>query len=370
MLGAGVSARAGTRPPSRRTWSGRGHRPAARRRGRRAPRRRGGRVLGHVGDPTLVAARATGLRCARPLDTTLDKDLPRGPDGVPGEGALRQARSADHPRHRGHHAGGGQGRRRGARRRAWSRPRSRPAAAARPAASSWPRPPTRPSSTRRTILGMQIKGLTVNRVLVTPATPPEEEYYFSFLLDRSNRQYLCIASVEGGVEIEEVAKTNPDAVKKIAIDPGSGVDEEKARAIVDEAKFPAALTDQAVEMVLEAVAGLRRGGRHAGRGQPAGPARGRRPRGARRQGVARRQRRLPARGPRGVRDQGRDRPARGQGQGEGPQLRQARRRGRHHRQRRRAGHVDPRRRRVRRRGARRRQAGQLPRHRRRRQRRR
>ena len=70
------------------------------------------------------------------------------------------------------------------------------------------------------ILGMEIKGLTVNRVLIAPATPPLEEYYFSFLLDRANRQYLCIASVEGGVEIEEVAKTNPDAVKKIPIDPG------------------------------------------------------------------------------------------------------------------------------------------------------
>src|SRR5690349_12644328 len=99
------------------------------------------------------------------------------------------------------------------------------------------------------ILGMEIKGLRVNRVLVTPATPPEEEYYFSFLLDRSNRSYLCIASVEGGVEIEEVAKTNPDAVKQIPVDPGSGVDEEKARAIVAEAKFPAELVDQAVAMV-------------------------------------------------------------------------------------------------------------------------
>jgi len=100
------------------------------------------------------------------------------------------------------------------------------------------------------ILGMQIKGLTVNRVLVTPATPPEEEYYFSFLLDRSNRRYLCIASVEGGVEIEEVAKTNPDAVKQIAIDPGTGVDEEKARSIVAEAGFPEALVEQAVQTVL------------------------------------------------------------------------------------------------------------------------
>jgi succinyl-CoA synthetase beta subunit len=99
------------------------------------------------------------------------------------------------------------------------------------------------------ILGMQIKGLTVHRVLVTPATPPQEEYYFSFLLDRANRQYLCIASVEGGVEIEEVAKTNPDAVKQIPVDPGTGVDTEQARAIVSEAGFPAELVDQAVTMV-------------------------------------------------------------------------------------------------------------------------
>ena len=218
------------------------------------------------------------------------------------------------------------------------------------------------------ILGMEIKGLTVNRVLIAPAASIEEEYYFSFLLDRANRQYLCIASVEGGVEIEEVAKTNPDAVKKIPIDPGTGVDEAKAREIVADAKFPEPLTEQAVDDGAAALGRLRRGGRHAGRGQPAGPARGRRARGARRQGVARRQRRLPARGPRGVRDPRGGRPARGEGQGQGPQLRQARRRGRHHRQRRGPGHVDARRGRVRRREARRRQAGQLPRHRRRRQR--
>lgn len=99
------------------------------------------------------------------------------------------------------------------------------------------------------ILGMEIKGLTVNRVLVVPATPPVEEYYFSFLLDRSNRSYLCIASVEGGVEIEEVAKTNPDAVRQTPIDAGAGVDEAKAREIVEDAGFPAELADQAVAMV-------------------------------------------------------------------------------------------------------------------------
>ena len=102
----------------------------------------------------------------------------------------------------------------------------------------------------RAILGMQIKGLTVHRVLIAPAASIEEEYYFSFLLDRSNRSYLCIASVEGGVEIEEVARTNPDAVKQIAIDPGTGVDEAKAREIVAEAGFPEVLTDQAVTTVL------------------------------------------------------------------------------------------------------------------------
>jgi succinyl-CoA synthetase beta subunit len=109
--------------------------------------------------------------------------------------------------------------------------------------------PDEAASYAEQILALTIKDLPVNRVLVTPATPPVEEYYFSFLLDRSNRSYLCIASVEGGVEIEEVAKTNPDAVKKIAIDAGTGVDDAKAQAIVDEAGFPAELRDQAVDMV-------------------------------------------------------------------------------------------------------------------------
>ncbi len=99
------------------------------------------------------------------------------------------------------------------------------------------------------ILGMQIKGLTVNRVLVAPAADIADEYYFSFLLDRSNRSYLCIASIAGGVEIEEVAKTNPDAVKKIPVDAGTGVDDAKAREIVETAGFPAELTDQAVTLV-------------------------------------------------------------------------------------------------------------------------
>ncbi|MFI6833665.1 ADP-forming succinate--CoA ligase subunit beta [Kribbella sp. NPDC050241] len=88
------------------------------------------------------------------------------------------------------------------------------------------------------ILGMDIKGHTVHRVLLAPAAAIAEEYYFSFLVDRANRNYLCIASTEGGVEIEDVAHTNPDAIAKVAIDPAVGVDDAKAAEIVAAAGFP------------------------------------------------------------------------------------------------------------------------------------
>ena len=89
------------------------------------------------------------------------------------------------------------------------------------------------------ILGMDIKGHTVQRVLLAPAADIAEEYYLSFLIDRANREYLCIASTEGGVEIEEVAHTNPDAIAKVSIDPATGVDDAKAAEIVAAAGFPA-----------------------------------------------------------------------------------------------------------------------------------
>ena len=100
------------------------------------------------------------------------------------------------------------------------------------------------------ILGMEIKGLRVRQVLVAPAADIGQEYYFSFLVDRAARRYLCIASVEGGVEIEEVARTNPDAVAKVGIDPHTGVDEAKAREIVAATGFPAEVADEAVGVVL------------------------------------------------------------------------------------------------------------------------
>ena len=99
------------------------------------------------------------------------------------------------------------------------------------------------------ILGMDIKGHTVHRVLLAPTADIAEEYYFSFLVDRANRNYLCIASIEGGVEIEEVARTNPDAVAKVAIDPLTGVDDAKAAEIVSATRFPAEVADEAKDVV-------------------------------------------------------------------------------------------------------------------------
>ncbi|MFC5264536.1 ADP-forming succinate--CoA ligase subunit beta [Kribbella qitaiheensis] len=95
----------------------------------------------------------------------------------------------------------------------------------------------------REILGLDIKGHIVKTLNIVPAAAIAEEYYFSFLIDRANRNYLCIASAAGGMEIEEVAHTNPDAVAKISIDPATGVDEAKAREIATQAGYPADVID-------------------------------------------------------------------------------------------------------------------------------
>jgi succinyl-CoA synthetase beta subunit len=95
----------------------------------------------------------------------------------------------------------------------------------------------------REILGLDIKGHIVKTLNIVPAAAIAEEYYFSFLIDRANRNYLCIASAAGGMEIEEVAHTNPDAVAKISIDPAQGVDEAKAREIATQAGYPADIID-------------------------------------------------------------------------------------------------------------------------------
>ncbi|MFF7977958.1 ADP-forming succinate--CoA ligase subunit beta [Streptomyces sp. NPDC007901] len=101
------------------------------------------------------------------------------------------------------------------------------------------------------ILGMDIKGHTVHKVMIAETAPEiVEEYYVSFLLDRANRTFLSIASVEGGMEIEEVAATRPEAVAKTPIDANEGVTEEKAREIVAAAKFPAEVADKVVNVLV------------------------------------------------------------------------------------------------------------------------
>ncbi|GLZ30402.1 succinate--CoA ligase [ADP-forming] subunit beta [Lentzea sp. NBRC 105346] len=101
------------------------------------------------------------------------------------------------------------------------------------------------------ILGLDIKGHIVHRVLVTPASDIAEEYYFSFLLDRANRTFLAMASVEGGMDIEEVAATKPEALAKIHIDAIKGVDAAKATEIADAANFPAEVKDQVVDVIVK-----------------------------------------------------------------------------------------------------------------------
>jgi succinyl-CoA synthetase beta subunit len=88
------------------------------------------------------------------------------------------------------------------------------------------------------ILGMDIKGHTVHSVLVAEDIDIAQEYYLSFLLDRSDRSFLSMCSVEGGVEIEEVARTNPGALARIPISPLTGVDAAKAAEIIAAGGLP------------------------------------------------------------------------------------------------------------------------------------
>jgi succinyl-CoA synthetase beta subunit len=88
------------------------------------------------------------------------------------------------------------------------------------------------------ILGMDIKGHTVHSVLVAEDTDIAQEYYLSFLLDRAERTFLSMCTVEGGVEIEEVVRTSPQALAKIPVDPLAGVDAAKALEIVRAGRLP------------------------------------------------------------------------------------------------------------------------------------
>ncbi|WP_225753102.1 ADP-forming succinate--CoA ligase subunit beta [Actinotalea sp. Marseille-Q4924] len=101
----------------------------------------------------------------------------------------------------------------------------------------------------REILGMDIKGHTVHRVMIAAGAKIAEEYYFSVLLDRAERRYLAMASVEGGVEIEQLAVERPEALARVAVDPLVGIDQAKAEEIVDAAGFAEDIRDQVVATI-------------------------------------------------------------------------------------------------------------------------
>ena len=100
--------------------------------------------------------------------------------------------------------------------------------------------PAEAEARARDILGMDIKGHTVHTVLVEEASDIAQEYYLSFLVDRAARTFMSICSVEGGMEIEEVAHTNPGAVAKVAVSPLAGVDMAKGAEIADAGRLPEA----------------------------------------------------------------------------------------------------------------------------------
>jgi succinyl-CoA synthetase beta subunit len=101
------------------------------------------------------------------------------------------------------------------------------------------------------ILGMDIKGHTVHRVMIAPAAAIQEEYYFSVLLDRANRTYLAMASREGGMEIEQLAVEKPEALARVAVDALEGIDDAKAREIAVAGGFPADVVDQVAAAIVK-----------------------------------------------------------------------------------------------------------------------
>jgi succinyl-CoA synthetase beta subunit len=98
---------------------------------------------------------------------------------------------------------------------------------------------------------MDIKGHTVNKVMIAQGADIAEEFYFSILLDRANRNYLAMCSVEGGMEIEQLAVERPEALAKVAIDPAVGVDQAKADEIVAAAGFSAELAPKVSAVILK-----------------------------------------------------------------------------------------------------------------------
>lgn len=101
----------------------------------------------------------------------------------------------------------------------------------------------------KNILGLDIKGHIVKKVLVTLAEDIASEFYVSFLVDRSNRSFLCMASVAGGIDIEDVAANTPEKLAKVQIDPLTGVNHDLALAIAKQAQLPSEILEAAASVI-------------------------------------------------------------------------------------------------------------------------
>ncbi|APF35243.1 ADP-forming succinate--CoA ligase subunit beta [Microbacterium sp. SGAir0570] len=101
------------------------------------------------------------------------------------------------------------------------------------------------------ILGLDIKGHVVQRVMVAQGADIAEEFYFSVLLDRANRSYLSLCSVEGGMEIEELAVERPEALARVEVDPLQGIDKAKAVEIARAANFPEDLVEKVSDVFVK-----------------------------------------------------------------------------------------------------------------------
>jgi succinyl-CoA synthetase beta subunit len=111
--------------------------------------------------------------------------------------------------------------------------------------------PDEAEAAAQAILGLDIKGHVVKRVMVAGGARIAREFYFSVLLDRANRSYLSLASVEGGMEIEQLAVEKPEALARIDVDPLTGIDDAKAREIAQAAGFDDELIEKVAPVLVK-----------------------------------------------------------------------------------------------------------------------
>ncbi len=110
--------------------------------------------------------------------------------------------------------------------------------------------PTDTFEKAKAILGMDIKGHTVHKVMIAQAAPIESEYYLAILLDRAARSFLVMASVSGGMDIEEVAHKTPEKLAKVHVDPNEGISAEKALDIVRKGGFPSDVEKDVADVLI------------------------------------------------------------------------------------------------------------------------